>query len=192
MASRRWAIYLGCGALLLLSCGGCCVWAVIQGQLNQRELGPLAAACSAQPVAGAGAYPVASPRGIVMRRTSDGWHTDLVAMPAAFEADTRSDTNIVVCLEPDVEITDEPCSFSDVMFRVHTFSRSHYAAHARVVAAASGATLFEGDMSSAIPACTYTSTGLVPSDGYVYEGDEIGRTEIEAWLRGWLATRPPI
>lgn len=183
-------VALGCAGLLSLGCCGCLVFAFFQGQADRREFGDLAAACAGGPTAGAGAYPVPSPRAQAMRHESDGaWRREAVMIPSAHESSTRAETNVVVCLEPELVVQDDPCVMSDVMMRTHTFPRRHRAVHARIVAAATGATLFEGDLASAVPACTLTATGLVPDDGYAYEGDSVGRDQVGPWYQAWLATR---
>lgn len=186
----RLFVSIGCALALSLGCCGCLVWAVIQGQADRREFGALEAACRGAATPGTGAYPVPAPRAQAMRHQSDGsWARESVLIPSASESDTRADTNVVVCLEPEVVVQDEPCVFSDVMMRAHTFPRNHRVVHARLVVAATGAPLFESDLAAPVPACTLTSTGLVPSDGTVYDGDSIGRDQLGPWMQAALAPR---
>lgn len=186
---RRRTLAVGCALLALLSVCGCCVWAGLAGQADRRAFEGVDQVCAGVPATGVGAYPAASLRAAGARHEPDGrWRRDPLAIPSALEAETRGDVSVVVCVEPQRRVDDPPCTMSDVMFRTHTFPRWHYVAHARIVAAASAQALYEGEIASEMPACTLTSTGLVPDDGYAYEGEEIERDQVGAWLSTWIAS----
>lgn len=188
-SNRRWLLFAGCGSLFFLSCCGCMVWAFFAGQANRTEFGDLEQACRGVPSSGTGPFPVPAPRAIGMSHDGDGRYSlDGFSAPDPIRASTRGEVNVVICTEPEVVVDDVGCSFSDIMMRTHTFTRNHRVVHARIVAAATGAPLFEGDIATRPPDCTLTSTGLVPDDGYVYAGDGVGRDDVTRWFQSWAST----
>jgi hypothetical protein len=179
---------LGCGGLSL-SCCVCMVFFSFRGRAMQDEFGALSQACDGRPVPGAGAYPVAAPLLAGVRRQSDGtWRYDALAAPNAYEAPTRAATSVVMCLEAEVEVEDPPCFFTNIVMETHSHRRSHRSMQARLIAASTGAVLHAAEIVAPTPACVTGS--FVPDEGYEFEGDSVGRTEIQSFVEAWLATRP--
>jgi hypothetical protein len=175
--------------LLVLSCCGCWVFGYFRAQHDRAEFGGIELACSGLPAGGgAGPWPTASPLALGFERDSDGWDRTTLAMPHDIAASTRAEASLVLCFDPERTIEDPVCTFSDAMWRTHDFRRRHATRRVRIVAAATGVTLHDGEVATAIPECLLTSTGLIPSDGHVYDGGSVGRDDILTWYQAWLAT----
>ncbi|MBZ0118030.1 MAG: hypothetical protein K8H88_13590 [Sandaracinaceae bacterium] len=178
----------GCGLLLVVSCCGFVGIATYAGRKQQGEFAPLAAACDGRPVGGAPALSGA-PRLVVMLHDSRGqWQYRGSLGPPSYAVSERAQASAVVCLEEEAEVEDEECSFMTVT-EIRRFRRTHYAARARLVEAATGRVLHDGEVRSEPPACV--SGVFVPDDDDAYEGESIDRDDLGAWVAAWLATSTP-
>ncbi|MCC6877507.1 MAG: hypothetical protein IT378_24585 [Sandaracinaceae bacterium] len=175
----------GCGLLLAVSCCAFVGIATYAGRKQQAEFASLAGACEGRPVEGAPALSGA-PRLVVMLRGPRGWEYRGSLGPPSYAVSERAQASTVVCLEEEVEVEDEPCSFMTVT-EIRRFRRTHFAARARLVEAATGRVLHDGEARSEAPACV--SGVFVPDDDDAYEGESIDRDDLGAWVAAWLATR---
>jgi hypothetical protein len=162
------------------------VAAWFEGTAMQDQFGPLAQACDGRAVPGAGAYPVPTPLVAGVRRQSDGtWRYDSLAAPRVHEGATRAETNVVLCLEDEVEIEDPPCYFTNVMMETRSYRRTHRSMQARLVAASTGAVLQASAIVAATPECTAGS--FIPEEGYEFEGASVSDDDVERFYTTWLA-----